>query len=213
MATWLKRKIKKITTKDDTPVSLTISREEGNITVTKRELQRYSLLHAMLDSDVDGEIAGGEGAAFLRRSFLEVDALRDVWRLASGGKSKARLNREDFFIACKLVASSQMRGGPPSMDLLVAGTPLPLADFHYGVTPDASLGGAAAGEAAEFPAASIRVTVGSPATFGSGLDKHTRYQVTTTTSLSHFPRKEICVWRCVAPCPPPPPPPPPPLML
>ena len=197
MATWIKRKLKKLTEKDETPVSLTISREEGNITVSKRELQRYSLLHAMLDSDLDGEIAGGEGAAFLRRSFLEVDALRDVWRLASGGKSKARLNRDDFFVACKLVAAAQMRGTAPSMDLLVAGSALPLADFHYGVTPDASLGGAGVGEAAEFPATSIRVTVSNPTTFGSGLDKHTRYQVQTITSLSHFPRKEIVVGRCV----------------
>ena len=201
MATYFKRSLKKLLAKDDTPPSLTIARAEGgNVTLSRRELQRYTLLHTMLDSDMDGEVGGQEGASFLRRSALDTDSLRDVWRLASGGKSKARLGREDFFVACKLVASAQMRPGPLSMEPLISGTPLPIADFHYGVVPDASLGGA---EVAEFPAASIKVTVSNPSAFGSGMDKHTRFQVNTITSLSHFARKEISVWRCVAPRPPP----------
>ena len=44
-------------------------------------------------------------------------------------------------------------------------------------------------------AAAITVTVGNPTTYGSGLAKHTRYNVQTTTSLPSFPRKEMSVWR------------------
>lgn len=195
MATFFKRAVKNLLKKDDTPVSLLVSREGGNVTFSRREVQRYSLLHTMLDADCDGEIGGGEGASFLRRSGLDDASLSTVWRLASGGTSKAKLTREDFLIACKLVALTQLRnGGELSMLPLLANEPLGLADFHYDVVPDASLGGAAAGET-ELPRASIAVSVSNPSTFGSGIDKHTRYNVATITSLSLFPRKDMAVWR------------------
>ena len=196
MATWLKRKLKKVMAKDETPVSMSISTAEGAVTLSKKEVQRYTLLHLMLTSDMSGEIGGAEGAAFLMRSGLPKDALHTVWKLASGGKSKARLTKEDFFVACKLVAAAQVEG-QVSMGPLLSGMPLDLADFHYGVTPDGSLGGAD-GEASEFPATAIKITLSNPQSFGSGMDKHTKYQVSTSTSLAHFPRKEIQVWRYVA---------------
>lgn len=195
MATWFKRKLKKVMSKDDTPISLTISTPEGTVTLSKKELSRYSLLHTMLSSDMSGEVGGAEGAAFLTRSGLEKGDLHAVWKLASGGKSKARLTREDFFVACKLIAAAQATGSV-SMTPLITSQPLDLADFHYGVNPDGSLGGAEGVEGlAEFPDTAIRVTVSNPQTFGSGLDKHTRYQVNTNTSLAHFPKKEMLVWR------------------
>ena len=196
MTSFFKRAVKNLLTKDATPASLLISREDGSVTFSRCEVQRYSLLHAMLDSDADGLIGGAEGASFLRRSGLDDVSLSAVWRLASGGTSKAKLTLDDFLIACKLVSLSQMRAGVElSMLPLLANEALGLADFHYDIIPDASLGGAAAGET-ELPRASISVSVGNPTKFGTGfVDKHTRYCVTTMTSLSLFPRKDMAVWR------------------
>ncbi len=191
----IKRGLKKLMSKDETPDRYSISRESGSVMFSRRELQRYTLLHTMLDSDMDGEIGGMEGASFLRRSGLDDASLSTVWRLASGGTSKAKLTRDDFLVACKLVALSQSRGGGElTMLPLLANEPIGIADFHYDVAPDSSLGGAAAGET-ELPRASIGISIGNPTTFGSGMDKHTRFNVTTTTSLSLFPRKDMNVWR------------------
>jgi hypothetical protein len=40
MATMLKRRLKKLLEKDETPVTLNVSRPEGNVSFTKREVQR-----------------------------------------------------------------------------------------------------------------------------------------------------------------------------
>ena len=59
MATFLRRQLQKLGRKDETPTTLTINRPEGgNVTLAKIELQRYSMLHAVLDSDMDGEVGG-----------------------------------------------------------------------------------------------------------------------------------------------------------
>ena len=192
------------------------------------------------------------------------DALRETWRLASGGTSKTRLTREDFFVACKLVAAAQAKGGSefgggralgvarqlarsparvparsrarlparphaspparspqarlparaskltlrpppyptaprrravPTMAALTSGEVLPLADFHYDVVPDMGAIVAGGQDALQVPPGAIRVQVSEPTVYGSGLTKHTRYKVTTTTSLPQFYRKEMTVWR------------------
>ncbi len=99
-------------------------------------------------------------------------------------------------MACKLVALAQAKGGNPTMEALVrGGEPLPLADFHYDVVPDMGAIAAGSQDAAQVPAGSIRVQVSEPTVMGSGMSKHTRYKVTTTTSLPQFYRKEMVVWR------------------
>lgn len=108
MATAIRRKFKKLLETEEIPLSLTLHLPEGNVVFTKKEVHRYSLLHTILDSDNDGLIGGAEGAAFLRRSGLDDSALKEIWRLASGGTSKANLTRDDFFLACKLVAVAQV---------------------------------------------------------------------------------------------------------
>lgn len=126
------------------------------------------------------------------------DALFEIWRLASGGTSKTKLTREDFFVACKLVAVAQCKGAP-SLEPVVRGLPggeeLPLADFHYNVVPDMAAIAAGSADSSQIAPSAIKVTVSDPTQYGSGLTKHTRYKVTTTTSLSHFARKEMVVWR------------------
>jgi len=84
MTTFLRRKLGGLMKKDDTPPSLTLSRPEGTIVFSKKEVQRYTQLLTMLDGDADEAVGGSEGAMFLRRSGLNNDQLREVWRLASG---------------------------------------------------------------------------------------------------------------------------------
>lgn len=192
MATYIRRKLAKLMVKDDTPPSLTISRPEGAVVFTKKEQQRYTWLLQMLDSDSDEQLGGAEGAMFLRRSQLTTDQLREVWRLASGGTSKARLTKEDWLIACKLVAAVQHKGLEPSMAAITGVDPLPIADFHYDNDPDVEADGATA---AAIPDGAIRVRLLNPTAYGTGLSKHVRYNVVTSTTLGHFPRREMSVWR------------------
>ena len=49
MATFLRRKFAKLVTKDETPVTLTVTRPDGTVFFNKKELQRYSLLFSILD--------------------------------------------------------------------------------------------------------------------------------------------------------------------
>jgi hypothetical protein len=56
---------------------------------------------------------------FLRRSTLPTDQLREVWRLASGGTSKAKLEKNDWLVACKLVAAIQSKGGEPNISVIL----------------------------------------------------------------------------------------------
>ena len=63
-----------------------------------------------MDCDADGYIQGAEGASFLRRAGLENDANREIWRLACGGKSQNKLNKDSWFLAMKLVGLAQNTG-------------------------------------------------------------------------------------------------------
>ena len=69
MATFLRRTLGNLVKRDETPATLTLSRPEGSITFSKKELKYYSLLLTMLDSDGDGAIGGAwrRGAAAGRR--------------------------------------------------------------------------------------------------------------------------------------------------
>lgn len=58
-----------------------------------------------------------------------------IWRLASGGKSQQRLNKDCWFVAMKLVALVQS-SGKCQMQSLYAGDALPLADFQLSCPPD-----------------------------------------------------------------------------
>ncbi|GMF25131.1 unnamed protein product [Phytophthora fragariaefolia] len=55
--------------------------------------------------------------------------LEQIWRLASGGKSQEKLNKDCWFVAMKLVALVQSTG-KCQMQSLYSGETLPLADFQ-----------------------------------------------------------------------------------
>lgn len=138
-----------------------------------------------------GTVKGAEGAAFLRRSDLPDDQLREVWRLASGGKSRRALGLENWFLAMRLIAFAQ-KTGELDLERMVAGTEtLRMPEFDVDPDPDLSLGDPTKVVAD----AAIRVEVGAPTTIGSGLSKHTVFTITTTTSLPYWSRKDAVVYR------------------
>lgn len=68
---------------------------------------------------------------------------------------------------------------------------LPVANFHYDVDPDLDTDS----PTASVPIDAVRVGVSNPTQFGNALARHTRYNVSTLTTLPHFPRKDMSVWR------------------
>lgn len=46
-----------------------------------------------------------------------------VWRIASGGVSKQKLERDDWLVACKLVAAVQHKGTEPAMSSVIGMIP------------------------------------------------------------------------------------------
>lgn len=81
---------------------------------------------------------GRPGATFLRRSGLTNDQLREIWRLACGGRSKPQLTKDDWFVAMKLVALVQTTGAI-SMDPLFAGEPVPFPNLSLNSDADTSV--------------------------------------------------------------------------
>ena len=125
--------------------AFTLNLPAGQVSFTEAEGQLFSQLFRVVDTDEDDLVGGGEGSAFLSRSKLPKEMLREVWRLACGGQSKATLSRECWFVACKLVALAQAEG-QCSMAPLFDGQILPLPDFHINDAVDEhvrSRGGAA----------------------------------------------------------------------
>ncbi|CAK4111312.1 unnamed protein product [Aphanomyces euteiches] len=116
----------------------TINFVGGPIKFRAEEGVLFSKLFHIVDIDGDGFVGGVEGAAFIRRANLPNDANREVWRLASGGKSQDRLGKDSWFVAMKLVALVQS-SNKCKMQYLYEANPmnvLPLPDFHLEGPPD-----------------------------------------------------------------------------
>jgi len=153
----------------------------------------FSQVFTIVDSDEDEYVGGTEGAAFLRRANLDDPVLREVWRLACGGSSKPKLGKDEFFVACKLVAVAQSGVQKLGRDALFAGeyTNLALPDFGFFFSqPDYQ-----ADTCPPFPKSSCQVRVSNPRVVGSGMSKHALYTVSTRTTLTHFQRSQAVVTR------------------
>ncbi|KAA0150578.1 hypothetical protein FNF29_05153 [Cafeteria roenbergensis] len=170
------------------PISLETS--AGPLRFSAEEAKLYSLVFAAVDSDDDGEIGGGEGATFLRRTGLSEAQLKTVWRLACGGSSKPELTREAFLIACKLVALCQGEHECTMEKLLENQDMLMMADFRWGGEADIS-----PGVAEPIADSAIKVSVTNPQTIGNAIRSYTAYTVTLSTSLAQYPRKTCDVTR------------------
>ncbi|RMX65999.1 hypothetical protein DD238_002830 [Peronospora effusa] len=153
----------------------------GPIKFNSEEGVLYSRLFHIVDSDEDGYIGGTEGAAFIRRANLRNDANREIWRLASGGKSQEKLNKDCWFVAMKLVALVQS-SGKCQMQSLYSGEPLPLADFQLEQPVDNVL----PEETAVDFKRSFNVSVSTPVIIGSGYSRYTQYVIFTKTNCLHF---------------------------
>ncbi|KAG7393208.1 hypothetical protein PHYPSEUDO_011213 [Phytophthora pseudosyringae] len=144
----------------------------------------YSRLFHIVDTDSDGYIGGTEGAAFIRRARLLNDANREIWRLASGGKSQEKLNKDCWFVAMKLVALVQSTG-KCQMQSLYSGEPQPLADFQLEQPVDNVL----PEEAAPDFERSFVVSVSTPVIVGSGYSRYTHWG---------FHSNVLCLWFVIA---------------
>ncbi|KAG7400801.1 hypothetical protein PHYBOEH_004315 [Phytophthora boehmeriae] len=146
----------------------------GPIKFLSEEGVLYSRLFHIVDTDADGYIGGTEGAAFIRRARLMNDANREIWRLASGGKSQEKLNKDCWFVAMKLVALVQSTG-KCQMQSLYSGEPLPLADFQLEQPVDNVLPEETTPEFKR----SFEVSVSTPVIVGSGYSRYTQYVIST----------------------------------
>ncbi|TMW62975.1 hypothetical protein Poli38472_005593 [Pythium oligandrum] len=154
----------------------------GPIKFSAEEGVFYARLFHIVDTDADGYIGGTEGAAFIRRARLLNDANREIWRLASGGKSQEKLNKDCWFVAMKLVALVQ-NTGKCQMQSLYAGESLPLADFKLDSAPDNVL----PDEPLQDCRRSFVVGVSTPVVVGSGYTRYTQYVISTKTNSPSFP--------------------------
>uniref|UniRef100_A0AAV1TL12 PX domain-containing protein n=1 Tax=Peronospora matthiolae TaxID=2874970 RepID=A0AAV1TL12_9STRA len=154
----------------------------GPITFSSEEGVLYARLFHIVDTDADGYIGGIEGAAFIRRARLVNDANREIWRLASGGKSQEKLNKDCWFVAMKLVALVQSTG-KCQMQCLYLGETMPLANFQLeqpvdNVLPEKTM--------PDFERSFV-VSVSTPVIVGSGYSRYTQYVISTKTNCLHFP--------------------------
>ena len=163
-----------------------LSLPEGRMVFSEAEGTYFNNLFTVIDSDEDEEISGSEGAAFLRRADLRDDALREVWRLACGGRSRPKLGKADWFVACKLVAFAQQGMVTLTRDPLFRGETVGLPNF--GLWPEKVDYSVDSSES--FPKESCHISVSDPRVVGSGMSKYTVYKVSVKTSLAHFQRSE-----------------------
>ncbi|KUF91477.1 Epidermal growth factor receptor substrate 15 [Phytophthora nicotianae] len=158
----------------------------GTIKFHSEEGVLYSRLFHIVDTDADGYIGGTEGAAFIRRARLMNDANREIWRLASGGKSQEKLNKDCWFVAMKLVALVQSTG-KCQMQSLYSGDPLPLADFQLEQPVDNVVRLIIVLKLPEETAAdferSFVVSVSTPVVVGSGYSRYTQYVISTKNEM------------------------------
>ncbi|ETW05604.1 hypothetical protein H310_03342 [Aphanomyces invadans] len=163
----------------------------GPIKFRAEEGVLFAKLFHIVDIDGDGFVGGTEGAAFIRRAALPNDANREVWRLASGGKSQDRLGKDCWFVAMKLVALVQSTG-KCKMQYLYEVNPmntLPLPDFHLEGPPDNVIPNDIDAAALSMQEKQFKVAVSSPIVVGSSYNRFTQYVVSTTANSPSFPVK------------------------
>ena len=104
---------------------------------TPQEVAYYETLFAIAGPDLTGYIPGKAAAEFLSTSGLVRDVLHKIWSLADVNQ-EGKLNKESFFVACRLVAHVQ--SGLPIDPSLVTREPGVLPMFEGLKRPSASGG-------------------------------------------------------------------------
>lgn len=75
--------------------------------LTAADVTAYERLWAEADTN-GGYLAAGAAVAFLKTSGLGKTVLRTIWSLADHAVPRGQLDKDEFFLACKLVAMAQV---------------------------------------------------------------------------------------------------------
>ena len=74
--------------------------------MSPQERSYYDTLFTLAGPDITGVVSGKQGALFFSASGLARDVLHKIWAIADIGQ-QGKLGREDFDVACRLIAHAQ----------------------------------------------------------------------------------------------------------
>ena len=97
--------------------------------LTDQESMFYNNLWQIVNPENAPLVKGKECVAFLKKSGLSVDTLKQIWMISA--KNVANIDKEEFYIALKLISFSQ-NGVEPNLENLnrVQSTILPRLQFE-----------------------------------------------------------------------------------
>ena len=87
------------------------------ISPSPQEKAYYDTLFSLAGPDITGHIAGATGAQFFSTSKLPREILHKIWSL-SDVHQQGKLGREDFYVACRLVAHAQSGLSPDDASIV-----------------------------------------------------------------------------------------------
>ena len=93
----------------------------------------YEGLFAIADQGRTGHIGGKDAVAFLSRSKLPVDLLRDIWTMSDSPKSNS-LDRANFYVAIRLIQLYQNGQSAQDVNLLAAAGVVMRPPYFEGVS-------------------------------------------------------------------------------
>ena len=97
---------------------------QPNLTLAPQETIQYTALFNKLDTQQQNNITAQQTYGFLLKSGLEQSILSKIWDLSDKDK-RGSLTREEFLVACKLVALAQA-SKPVGRESLSIPTPMAL---------------------------------------------------------------------------------------
>lgn len=123
--------------------------------------------------------------------MLSDEDLGLVWKLACGGESSPSLSRDDFLLACKIVACKQSHHDLSLEDLVKHQGELLLADFRWGAEPDFTIA-----KAPEVADTDMLVSVSDPKQVrDNAVRSHVEYTVRMSSKLPQHAIKKASVER------------------
>ena len=105
-------------------------RKRLKVNLTEDEEIYYYNLFESLDNKNRGKLDSKEAAAFMKKSGLSKDVLKNIWLIASQ-KSITHLERDEFYVALRLIALAQ-NNLPYDVENIEKNNPIPpLPSFRY----------------------------------------------------------------------------------
>lgn len=94
-----------------------------NVKLTREEKGYYANLFDMASKEGTNKVEGKEGAAFLKKSGLPREVLKNIWMIAAQ-TNLSWLERDEFYIALRLIALTQ-NNMPADAKSIIYNEPLP----------------------------------------------------------------------------------------